>query len=654
MKLIIAAHCHQPVGNFDEVTNAACDLAYLPFLEVLANHPDTRINLHYSGSLLEWLEANRTDVLEALAARAEQIEWMGGAFYDPILPMIPAADGLAQISHLTEFVKDRFDQTPRGIWLAERVWDPSLPALLRRAGMEYTLLDDFAFLLAGYPPDDLVDSFITDHLGSAVTIFPIAQDLRYAIPGEEPEEVMALLRSRHDLDPRALAVIADDGEKFGLWPGNSERVYAPGNWLHEFLTLVEGADWLETTTFERYLDDHPSGRRVAIPPASYREMSEWSLPPGTARLSEPDSEGGHDGEGEGTEALSRGGWWPNFLIHYPEAATLYRKMLRISSHIAASKGAPEAHAELLKAQGNDPYWHGVFGGLYFPHLRAAANRHLINAQTLIDAGHHRGRGWSYVRQLDWDADNRKEIEVELPDQSWVLDPAEGGCLLYYDDKPARWAISDVVARRYEPYHAELPERQVYDRGTRRWLIDHLLPVTATVGAFDGATYEELLPLPATAYDIEEATEGRGSVQIALSALQGGIRKTIEAEDRKIQVGYRIAGLPEGRFGPELPVSVWEGVGQIRADGGSWQEVDQPLTLAGHRFRLRHNGIKTYVLVALRQPGAMFCTPIRTVVRGDDGFTSIHQGVVLWPHWSTTGDGNYEMTIEIGDVAPEAL
>lgn len=652
LHLIIAAHCHQPVGNLDEVTNAACDQAYLPFLEVLANHPDTRINLHYSGSLLEWLDGNRTDVLEALTANGDQIEWMGGAFYDPILPMIPAADGLAHISRLSEFVEDRFDQTPRGMWLAERVWDPSLPSLLRRAGMEYTLLDDFAFLLAGYPPDDLLDSFITDHLGSAVTIFPIAQDLRYAIPGEEPEDVLAMLRSRHDRDPRALAVIADDGEKFGLWPDSSERVYAPRNWLDEFLTLVEGADWVDTTTFEQYLDDHPSGRRVAIPPASYREMSEWSLPPETAHLSEPESEEGHYGDRARTEASVRGGWWPNFLIHYPEAATLYRKMLRISSHIAASKGAPEAYAELLKAQGNDPYWHGVFGGLYFPHLRAAANRHLINAQTMIDAGHHRGRAWSYVRELDWDADNREEIEVELPDQSWVLDPADGGCLLYFDDKPSRWAISDVVARRYEPYHAELKEPQVYDRGTRRWLIDHLLPATATVGAFDAATYEELLPLPGTAYDIEETTEGRGSVQIELSALQGGIRKTIEAEDRKIQVGYRIAGLPQGRFGPELPVSIWEGMGQIRADGGSWQKVDQPLTLAGHRFRLRHNGINTYVLVALRQPGSMFCAPVRTVVRGDEGFTTIQQGVVLWPHWSTTGDGNYEMTIEIGDVSPD--
>ena len=635
------------------MANRACDEAYLPFLKVLANHPGIRINLHYSGSLFEWLDGNRTDVLEALAARADQIEWIGGAFYDPILPSLPPADGLAQIALLSEYLQSRFDQTPRGMWLAERVWEPTLPSLLHKAGIEYTLLDDYAFLLAGYPPDALNRSFITDHLGNTLTIFPIAQDLRYAVPGSDPEEVVAMLRDRHDRDPEALAVIADDGEKFGLWPESSERVYAPGNWLERFFTLIEDAAWLETTTAERYLDHRPAGQRVVLPSASYREMAEWSLPSETARLAmDPDSESGPYPDWGGMEAFMRGGSWPNFLIRYPEAAVLYRKMLRVSDHVASAKGATDARAELLKAQGNDPYWHGVFGGLYFPHLRAEANRHLITAQTMIDETHHRGRAWSYVRHLDWDADGREEVEVELPDQSWVVDPAEGGCLLYFDDKPSRWSIGDVVARHYEPYHAELPEPQTYDRHTRRWLIDHLLPSTTTVESFGGDAYRELAPLPDSMYGIEETTEGRGSVQIGMSALDGMVRKLIEAEERRMQIRYHLSGLPEGRFGPDLPVTVWEGAGEIRADGGRWQALDEPLTLAGHRVRLRHTGLETYLLVALRQPGAMFCAPIRTVGRGDEGFTSILQGVVLWPHWSTDGTGHYEMTIEVGKAMPD--
>ena len=655
LNLIFAAHCHQPLGNFDAVVHEACDRAYLPFLEVLAAHPGIKVNLHYSGSLLEWLDGNRPDVLEALAARADQIEWIGGAFYDPILPSIPIEDAMAHLALLSQFLQDRFGRTPRGVWLAERVWDPSLPSLLRRAEMEYTLLDDYAFLQAGYPPGSLTDSFITDHLGNTLTIFPIAQELRYAVPGADPEDVLGLLLDRHDHDPQALAVIADDGEKFGLWQHSSGRVYAPGNWLEEFFTLVEGADWLETTTFERYLDHHPARRRVAIPPASYREMGEWSLPTETARVATLAGSGEDEyADWVRMEPFMRGGWWPNFLVEYPEAAVLYRKMLRVSTHVAASKGAPGARAELLMAQGNDPYWHGVFGGLYFPHLRAEANRHLITAQTMIDAHHHRGRTWTYVRHFDWDADGREEIEVELPDQSWVIDPAEGGCLLYFDDKPARWSIGDVVTRKFESYHLDLEEPQIYDRHPRRWLTDQLLSSTTTVESFGSDAYDELLPLPDTEYVIEETTEGRGSARIKMAALDGKLQKTIKAEDRKLQIGYQVAGVPAGRFGPELPVAVWEGVGQIRVDGGPWQDVDHPLALAGHRFRLRHSGIKTSLLIVLRQPGSMFSIPIRTVARGEDGgFTSILQGVVLWPHWDTSGTGGYEVTIEVGESATEA-
>jgi alpha-amylase len=649
LHLVFAAHCHQPLGNFDEVIEEACDRAYLPFLSVLAQHPDLRINLHYSGSLLEWLDTHRPDVLDTLAGIGEQIEWMGGAFYEPILPMIPERDARTHITLLSDFLQERFDQNPRGIWLTERVWEPRIAGLLADAGLEYTVLDDFSFLLAGYSPDRLTRSYTTDHLGKRVTVFPIAQDLRYAIPSAEPHDVLAMLEERHRQDPDGLVVIADDGEKFGLWPGSAERVYSPGNWLDRFLTLIQETDWLDITTFERHLDTVPAGRQVAIPPAGYREMSEWSLPAATAFAAATPEAAPNWVQ---MEAFMRGGWWPNFLVEYPEAGVLYRKMLRIAHHIEAGRGPAAAQSELLKAQGNDAYWHGVFGGLYAPYLRAATNRHLITAQTLIDAGHHRTRGWCYLRHVDWDADGRSEVEVELPDQSWVLDPSEGGCLLYFDDKPSQWSIGDVVARRFEAYHADLPTAPVYDRHTRRWLTDHLLPTATTAEAFAAVTYQELLALPEFEYTVEETTEGRGSARIEMSACDGAVSKTIQAENRLLDVEYQISGVPAGRFGPELPVAVWEGAGHIRVDGGSWQEIGEPLALHGHRFRLRHSGIRTSLLVVLRQPGTVFAFPLRTETRGDAGLASVTQGVVLWPHWSTDGDGTYQLSIEVVPMEDE--
>jgi len=39
---------------------------------------------------------------------------------------------------------------PKGLWLAERVWEPSLPEQLARCGVEYVLLDDTVLRRAGY------------------------------------------------------------------------------------------------------------------------------------------------------------------------------------------------------------------------------------------------------------------------------------------------------------------------------------------------------------------------------------------------------------------------------------------------------------------------------------------------------------------------
>jgi len=42
-----------------------------------------------------------------------------------------------------------------------------------------------------------------------------------------------------------------------------------------------------------------------------------------------------------------------------------------------------------------------------------------------------------------------------------------------------------------------------------------------------------------------------------------------------------------------------------------------------------------------------------MTRSDVGVTPIWQGIVLWPHWSTSGDGNYDLSIEVLESAEES-
>ena len=114
-QLVLLIHAHQPVGNFDDVLESAYKKSYLPFIETLARHPSIRLGLHYSGSLLEWLErahAEYFDLLRTLAKRG-QVEIVGGGFYEPILATIPFDDRHEQITRLADYIEKHFVARPR-------------------------------------------------------------------------------------------------------------------------------------------------------------------------------------------------------------------------------------------------------------------------------------------------------------------------------------------------------------------------------------------------------------------------------------------------------------------------------------------------------------------------------------------------------------
>ncbi len=77
----LVIHNHQPVGNFGWVIEDVFEHAYKPMLEALERHPRIRVGLHYTGPLVEWLEANRPEAIEAIRGLVErgQVEIVGGA-----------------------------------------------------------------------------------------------------------------------------------------------------------------------------------------------------------------------------------------------------------------------------------------------------------------------------------------------------------------------------------------------------------------------------------------------------------------------------------------------------------------------------------------------------------------------------------------------
>ena len=94
LRLILAIHNHQPIGNFEGVFEQAYQESYLPFLDVFDQYDSLRIALHTSGSLMEWLDARHPEYVDRLAGlvASGRIEILGGPFFEPILTMISPRD----------------------------------------------------------------------------------------------------------------------------------------------------------------------------------------------------------------------------------------------------------------------------------------------------------------------------------------------------------------------------------------------------------------------------------------------------------------------------------------------------------------------------------------------------------------------------------
>ncbi len=466
LTLSLVLHNHQPLGNFDHVMAEAADAAYTPMIAALERHPRIRVGLHYSGSLLDWLRPHRPDLVgrvRALAARG-QVEVLTGGYYEPILSIIPDADKRGQIEKLTRIIADELGGAAEGMWLAERVWEPHLARPIAQAGVRYTIVDDTHFYAVGLDDHQLLGYYMTEEEGIPLAIFPSLRRLRYLIPWASVEDVIAYLRTLAETDVRIedreesldLALMGDDGEKFGLWPGTRAHCWEQG-WVDRFFEALETTPWIETLPPGDYSRTRAPAGRIYLPTAAYDEMTEWALPPERATTLARIKHGLESGGQAEILPFVRGGFWRHFLVKYPEVNTLHHLALRAGKKVHAMPPGPErqrALNDLWAGEGNCTYWHGVFGGVYLPHIRGTAFSHLIAAEALADRSRD-PEAYATAETADLDGDGRLEVRLATDLLVCTVDPGRGGSLVEWDDRTMCRHLGNVLTRRPEAYHAEL-------------------------------------------------------------------------------------------------------------------------------------------------------------------------------------------------------
>lgn len=704
--LALAIHNHQPVGNFDYVFERVYHDAYLPFVDVLERHPGVRMAFHYTGPVFDWLHEHQPELLERVRAmvRRGQLEIIGGSYYEAILVAIPDSDKHAQLRKLSDRMAEYFGTRPSGMWLAERVWEPYLPLPIAQAGLTWSLVDDTHFKSVGLDDQDLFGYYVTEEQGHTLKLFGTSKQLRYLIPWRPVAEVIDYLRSEATDEGTKIVVMGDDGEKFGHWPGTYAHCYDRG-WLDQFFSAIEQhSDWLITIPPGEYARQFPAVGRVYLPTASYAEMLEWALP---AKMSYEIQHMRHEleqrrdqGDSEATALLRymRGGLWRSFMVKYPEINVMQKKMLAVHELVhAAPEGTLKQQAleHLLAGQSNDAYWHGVFGGIYYSHIRGAVYDNLLIAENLADAANSRTGAWISVAQEDVDKDSLPELVLRSPSQNLFLAPHQGGRLFEWDWRAKHFNLTATLSRRPEAYHQQffeaiaqdavrlydpseadrelenihgagikvkewgLEQKLTYDWYSRYSLLDHFLADDTTLAAFARAQFADQGDFVRGTYEVEAHVQGSTATALLWRAghvVQGEQRLPVRVEKRlrleggsaELHVAYRIVNDGDQplktRFGSEQNFALHAGhaTGCYYRVVGQSEDARAPLLddhLDSQGAIAEADGVALTleyrgmrVEMHWNTPATLWRMPVETVVYALEGFERIYQSSCVLPLW----------------------
>ncbi|MDR1958979.1 MAG: DUF1926 domain-containing protein [Planctomycetaceae bacterium] len=696
VRFIFALHNHQPIGNFENVFEQTYQESYLPFLDVFEQYPQVRLALHTSGSLMEWMDQKHPEYVDRLAelVAKNQVEIIGGPFYEPILAMLPSRDRMGQIRKYTRWLQNRLGCKVRGLWVPERVWEQSFVRDLADAGMEYTILDDCHFKDASLEESQLTRHYITEDDGRTMSVFPGSEKLRYLIPFRDVNEMIRHFEQISEQCENAVLTHGDDGEKFGSWPGTACHVYGEG-WLHQFFqALTDNADWLITTTPSQVMDTFKPLGKIYLPDGSYREMTEWVLPPERQNELEAIRHAPHDSETLlRMKKFLRGGFWRNFKVRYPESNEMYSRMMqtshRIQQFIDQGLREPEmeaAHDFLYRGQCNCSYWHGAFGGIYLPHLRNAVYQQMIQADNVLDRLRNSTEPVLEADIRDYNFDGQKEVRLANNAVIAWLAPKSGGTLYELDVRKICHNLGASLTRRQEAYHrkvlaghqagngdcASIHDRVVFKQeGLDRHVRYDQYPRKSLVDLFYGCdvTFEEVRNGTATLYSTFHESEYEtsirridASVEVKMSAentvfgVPVSLEKTLILTENspELAIVYRLSGLPRDyrfHFAVEMNFAGLPGGAEDRyySDwaGNRFGHFGTPLDLKqSDGFRMVDEWLGLKLELETSRFTDFYAFPVETVSQSEGGFELVQQSVAVQPHWMVVPDENGHWEVKI--------
>jgi alpha-amylase len=646
-RLIFGSTNSQPVGITDEEFEQVYQRSYKPYLRALYNAPDVPVTLHFSGHLLQWLERHHsefTDVLSEMVGR-KQCEMLGGGFYDPVLTLIPRLDRLGQIESLTTYIRKRFGRRPRGAWITEHVWEPSLASTLKSSGIEYAFLDDHHFVAAGLSGADLSRPCITEDQGKTIVIFPVCHELRTISRNGTPEELIDYIKQHRNDDDSQIFSLIDRGESKRRG-AESDSPDAQSAWLTRFLELLqENREWIDVVLPAAIAKEPQVRPRAYFHTASYKDIAN----------------GNGKTAGNGDRIV---GHFRQFLAQYSESNRMYSKMQYTHILVNQIRGDKyrklAAREELWRGQCHNAYWNSHDGGIFRNRLRKQVYHSLIEAEKKT---RERGIFIPSIVKIDFDMDGLDEYLYQGQDLNAYVHQC-GGVLFELDHLQTSWNYLDTLARRMPRQGAT--REAGYDRYQRQSFLDHFISPDLTLEEFGNAEFEQLGSFVSQLY--EPVRVKRDSHVIAFETdgtLRDGdgshalhMRKQYTFKRGIVEVIYTVEPTDDQMvsfcFAPELNFAFLaddeETLSVSATVDGTSEGLDKGPAALENASELRmedlHN--KTALSVQLDRDSELWTMPVHTVHAKSDKSLSEYQSTSVIPrfHVSLGSAESFTTTVRI--------
>ena len=194
------------------------------------------ITISPSGSFISWAEENNMPFLYLIKNMflREQVEILGGAFYEPFFPIVQANDVFGQVELLTETICEKFGQKPHGCFIPFSAWSDDIIVPLKKSGIEYCLLDSRFFKSAGL---DMYKPACLEHNGKTIFAVPVEASLANVMefsPQSYYENILKLAKYEN-----SCFVIPITKEALHSCIHKKNKIEK--SWFEEFLSLLEGS-----------------------------------------------------------------------------------------------------------------------------------------------------------------------------------------------------------------------------------------------------------------------------------------------------------------------------------------------------------------------------------------------------------------------------